>query len=69
MRLRELLKPGNRDKLEAALARCGYTQIANPAREDGLWWVDGKLQPVFAKTALSREQRLAAARELGCKNA
>jgi hypothetical protein len=69
MRLQELLRPGNRDKLETALAHCGYTQIANPAREDGLWWVNGKLEPVFAKTALSREQRLTAAREMGRERA
>jgi hypothetical protein len=54
----------NRRTIPHRMERCGYTAVRNPDRADGLWVIDGIRQVVYAKAALSENERQQAARAL-----
>jgi hypothetical protein len=51
----------NRRIIPYRLQGCGYVPVRNPKREDGLWFVNGTRQVIYAKKILEPEARLEAA--------
>jgi hypothetical protein len=59
-----LINRGNRRSLPHRLERCGYTAVPNPNRpKDGYWKCKGERQAIYARTNLSTDDRLAAAKK------
>ncbi len=54
----------NRRTIPHRIERCGYTSVRNSGAEDGLWKISGRRQVVYAKTALSLRDQIAAVSEL-----
>jgi hypothetical protein len=54
----------NRRQIPYRFEKCGYEPVRNDAAKDGLWRINRKRQAVYAKTALSLHDRLAAAAKL-----
>jgi hypothetical protein len=54
----------SRRALPHRLERCGYICIRNPNAKDGYWVVDKERQPIYAKSTLSVQQRVEAAKKL-----
>jgi hypothetical protein len=54
----------NRRAIPHRMEQCGYVPVRNDAAKDGLWKINATRQVVYAKSALSVRDRLAAAREL-----
>jgi hypothetical protein len=54
----------NRAKISYKFERAGYISVRNPDAEDGYWIVMGIRQAIYAKTTLSFQDQLAAAKEL-----
>jgi hypothetical protein len=59
-----LMNRKNRRAIPHRLERCGYVSVRNPEAEDGLWKIDGARQAIYAKSALTAEAQLKAARKL-----
>ncbi len=59
-----LMNRKNRRAIPHRLERCGYTSVRNPDCDDGLWIVEKVRQVIYAKTNLSAQQRLEAARKI-----
>src|SRR5262249_26028161 len=53
----------NRRALPHRLERCGYVSVRNPFTKEGLWTIKGVRQVIYARTALSPERRMTAAKE------
>jgi hypothetical protein len=51
----------NRSSFPHRFEACGYTQMRNGKRQDGLWKIDGKRQIIYAKKELSAEEQHRAA--------
>ena len=60
-----LMDRKNRRAIPHRLERCGYMQVRNPDRGDGLWILQGKRQVVYAKASMSPREQIAAAKKLG----
>ena len=43
---------------------CGYVPVRNPKADDGLWRIKEVRQTIYAKAALSHEERFRAAQGL-----
>jgi hypothetical protein len=54
----------NRRAIPHRLERCGYISVRNPEAKDGFWKRQGVRQIIYAKTSLSLEERVTAARKL-----
>lgn len=54
----------NRRAIPHRMESCGYLPIRNDAAKDGYWKVDGKQQPIYARSDLSVSDQLRAARSL-----
>ena len=54
----------NRRVIPHRLETCGYSPVRNPYAKDGLWKINYARQVVYAKSALSLQDRIAAANEL-----
>jgi hypothetical protein len=50
----------NRRQIPFRFEQCGYVPVRNPARDTGLWVVNGERHVVYAKAGLSRRDQLAA---------
>jgi hypothetical protein len=59
-----LMNRKNRRAIPHRLERCGYISVRNPEAKDGFWKLQGVRQIIYAKTSLSLEERVAAARKL-----
>jgi hypothetical protein len=55
----------NRRNIPHRFERVGYVMVRNSFSQQGLWRINGRKQAVYAKSALSAAERLAAARALG----
>jgi hypothetical protein len=58
-----LLDRRHRRAIPHRMERCGYIACRNPDADDGLWRINGRRQTLYAKTSLTLEQRLRAARD------
>jgi hypothetical protein len=55
----------NARKIPHRLEECGYVPVRNPDdKRDGLWYVSGKRQRVYAKQELALRDQIAAATKL-----
>jgi hypothetical protein len=54
----------NRRQIPYRMEQCGYVPVRNDAAEDGLWKIYGKRQVIYAKSRLSPQERIAAAKRL-----
>ena len=59
-----LIDRKNRRAIPHRMELCGYLPIRNDAAKDGYWKVDGKRQPIYARSDLSVADQLRAARAL-----
>jgi hypothetical protein len=60
-----LLERRNLRAIPHRLEHCGYVPVHNDSRpKDGLWWVGGRRQRVYAKAELSKRDQRAAVHEL-----
>jgi Family of unknown function (DUF5906) len=59
-----LMNRKNRRAIPHRLERCGYISVHNPEAKDGFWKLQGVRQIIYAKTSLSLQERVAAARKL-----
>ena len=53
----------NRRALPHRFERCGYVSVQNPFTKEGLWRIKGERQIIYARTALSPQERVTAAKE------
>jgi hypothetical protein len=58
-----LLDRRNRRPLPHRLERCGFVSVRNPTSKDGLWKLGDGRQVIYARSDLTLEARLAAARK------
>ena len=56
-----LMDRRNRRAIPHRMERCGYVPVRHPTRKDGLWRLGGHRQVIYARAALSEEERLRAA--------
>ena len=54
----------NRRIIPIHMDRVGYTWVSNPSSKDGVWKIDGRRQPAYAKKTLSYQAQVAAIRKL-----
>jgi hypothetical protein len=59
-----LMDRRNRRAIPHRMERCGYSPVRNPTAADGLWKLKGGRQVIYARTTLSHDERVRAAREL-----
>jgi uncharacterized protein DUF5906 len=55
----------NRRVIPHRLEGCGYAPVRNPDAKDGLWKIRGKRQAVYAKSTMTAQDQIQAARLLG----
>ncbi len=54
----------NRRAIPHRLEQCGYDRVGNPEASDGIWRINGRRLPVYARNQQSDREKLAAARAL-----
>jgi hypothetical protein len=54
----------NRRVIPHRLEQCGYVKVRNDAADDGLFVVDGRRQVIYARSDLTAERRMRAAKML-----
>ena len=59
-----LMDRRNRRAIPHRMERCGYAPVRNPTAADGLWKLKGGRQVIYARTTLSHDEQVRAAREL-----
>jgi hypothetical protein len=59
-----LMDRRNRRAIPHRMERCRYAPVRNPTAADGLWKLKGGRQVIYARTALSHDEQVRAAREL-----
>jgi hypothetical protein len=59
-----LMAHKTRRSIPHRLERCGYCQVRNKDAKDGYWRIEGSRQPIYAKIALSENERYQAANKL-----
>jgi hypothetical protein len=58
-----LLDRRQRRAIPHRMERCGYVACRNPDADDGLWYINGRRQTLYAKASTTPEQQLKAARD------
>lgn len=59
-----LKEPKNRRQIPKNMNKAGYVDVPNPDAKDGVWRVNGKRTPIYARRDLTVQQRLVEARKL-----